>query len=367
MEPFSTPTASFLLTHFLLEDEGWGTVTGEFECGDGSIEVIETCDDSNTMDGDGCSAACQTEDCYSCAGEPSVCNPEAASTPCDDDGNQCTDDECDGAGTCDHTNNTDPCDDGISCTSGETCSGGECAVVWTDPDCALDHFKLYKAKTAKGATKFALQQVTTADDFESKNTDVRKPFYLGNPVDKNSEGINVDEAHLECYQIKDTKELPKQAKFTKRQVEITNQFGMETLEVLKPSELCVPSAKGVGMTPDALPDGAEVDHVKCYKVRNAPGNTPFAGTTVTLDDQFESKQTDVSKTSRLCIPVDKNSEGIFDSTENLVCYKIKDTKQVPKQAKFAKTDVTTVNQFGTEELTAIKPQLLCVPSSRLDL
>src|SRR5262245_52356711 len=34
-------------------------------CGDGAIGVGETCDDGNTLDGDGCAASCQIEDqCY---------------------------------------------------------------------------------------------------------------------------------------------------------------------------------------------------------------------------------------------------------------------------------------------------------------
>src|SRR5262249_1994949 len=38
----------------------------------------------------------------------------------------CTDDVCDGAGTCTHTPNTAPCDDGNTCTVGDVCVGGTC-------------------------------------------------------------------------------------------------------------------------------------------------------------------------------------------------------------------------------------------------
>jgi cysteine-rich repeat protein len=57
------------------------------------------CFDGNSVDGDGCSAACQVEPCFTCSGEPSVCTPAG-----------------DGAA----------CDDGRVCTSGETCSAGVC-------------------------------------------------------------------------------------------------------------------------------------------------------------------------------------------------------------------------------------------------
>ncbi len=43
-------------------------------CGDGVIDPSETCDDSNTADGDGCSATCAVEPCWVCTGEPSSCS-----------------------------------------------------------------------------------------------------------------------------------------------------------------------------------------------------------------------------------------------------------------------------------------------------
>jgi hypothetical protein len=43
-----------------------------------------------------------------------------------DDGNVCTDDICNGASGCVHTNNTAACSDGNPCTMGDTCSDGSC-------------------------------------------------------------------------------------------------------------------------------------------------------------------------------------------------------------------------------------------------
>ena len=49
-------------------------------------------------------------------------------TPCSDDGNQCTDDVCDGSGACTPVNSPDgtPCNDGLHCNIGETCATGAC-------------------------------------------------------------------------------------------------------------------------------------------------------------------------------------------------------------------------------------------------
>jgi cysteine-rich repeat protein len=56
-------------------------------CGNGAVDAGEQCDDGNTFDGDCCSATCQYE---------------PSGSFCAADTNICTDDICDGAGTCTH-------------------------------------------------------------------------------------------------------------------------------------------------------------------------------------------------------------------------------------------------------------------------
>jgi cysteine-rich repeat protein len=80
-------------------------------CGNGTIEACEQCDDGNTASGDCCSPTCQFD---------------IAGAACTDDGNQCTDDRCNGAGACLHPNNTASCDDHLFCNGTDTCSGGSC-------------------------------------------------------------------------------------------------------------------------------------------------------------------------------------------------------------------------------------------------
>ncbi len=48
-------------------------------CGDGIVEPGETCDDGNTIPGDGCSAICQIEPGYTCptAGKPCISTVDA--------------------------------------------------------------------------------------------------------------------------------------------------------------------------------------------------------------------------------------------------------------------------------------------------
>uniref|UniRef100_A0A667XQM6 Pappalysin 2 n=1 Tax=Myripristis murdjan TaxID=586833 RepID=A0A667XQM6_9TELE len=46
---------------------------GQAYCGDGLIQGTEECDDSNLLDGDGCSKKCHKETGFNCNGEPSQC------------------------------------------------------------------------------------------------------------------------------------------------------------------------------------------------------------------------------------------------------------------------------------------------------
>uniref|UniRef100_A0A3Q1GST4 Pappalysin 2 n=1 Tax=Acanthochromis polyacanthus TaxID=80966 RepID=A0A3Q1GST4_9TELE len=57
----SDPSPPLLYTH------------GQTYCGDGLIQGTEECDDSNLLDGDGCSKKCHKEVGFNCNGEPSQC------------------------------------------------------------------------------------------------------------------------------------------------------------------------------------------------------------------------------------------------------------------------------------------------------
>jgi hypothetical protein len=58
---------------------------------------------------------------------------DVVGTPCTDDSNVCTNDICDGTGSCDHPDNSAPCDDGLYCTGADTCSAGSCSLHAGDP------------------------------------------------------------------------------------------------------------------------------------------------------------------------------------------------------------------------------------------
>ncbi len=104
-------------------------------CGDGVLDadLAESCDDGNAVDGDGCSATCEIEAGFECAGEGDICY-----TVCGDGilsaAEECDDGIANGGATC----NADctlaaHCGDGVvalgeECDDGNAESGDGCAV-----------------------------------------------------------------------------------------------------------------------------------------------------------------------------------------------------------------------------------------------
>jgi cysteine-rich repeat protein len=100
-------------------------------CGDGILDPGEGCDDGDTANGDGCSAVCAVESCFTCTGPvgfTSTCQAVSAGTPCDADANGCTVDVCDGSQQCNQSSVI------TSCTNGDDCCPGGCTFA-TDDDC----------------------------------------------------------------------------------------------------------------------------------------------------------------------------------------------------------------------------------------
>jgi cysteine-rich repeat protein len=111
---------------------GASTVTGAtgtggngIVCGDGDIATSEVCDDGNTDDGDGCSAACEFEKGWDCSGtKVTVCIEK------------CSDGLVVGKEKCDDGNTTkgDGCSDTCTVDNGYTCEGApsQCGTVCGD-------------------------------------------------------------------------------------------------------------------------------------------------------------------------------------------------------------------------------------------
>ena len=241
-----------------------------------------------------------------------------------------------------------------SSTSSTSSTSTSSTTSTTLRDC--QHFKCYGARELS-FPRFNQRTVTLTDQFGTTTTDVTKPNRFCNPADKNGEGIGDPTVHGMCYRISEPA-------FQHRNVLVDNQFGQQTLTVLRPESLCNPAAKdGIPLSDDSNPN-----HFKCYKVRGQSGQK-FDPRTVTVTDQFETKSTRVIKPLLLCNPVDKNGEGVPDPSCHLVCYRIRDAVG---QAGFPATEVTVEDQFSSEDLRTFvgecrRAGYLCVPSTKTEL
>jgi len=100
--------------------------------------------------------------------------------------------------------------------------------------------------------------------------------------------------------------------------------------------------------------------LRCLKIsKDAPKFTTVMG--VAIEDQFGAMNVDVKRPRYLCVPVNKNGEGIHDAVSHLMCYRV---KQVKGDTKFVKVVGAFVhNQFGAEQLDVKRPSELCVPAT----
>jgi cysteine-rich repeat protein len=94
-------------------------------CGDGKLAASESCDDANTVDGDGCTATCEFEKGWTCVGAPAKCSAVCG------DGLLLGDEVCD-----DHnTKKGDGCNAKCQVEDGWTCDTGapaKCSTVCGD-------------------------------------------------------------------------------------------------------------------------------------------------------------------------------------------------------------------------------------------
>jgi hypothetical protein len=218
----------------------------------------------------------------------------------------------------------------------------------------LNHFKCYKTRAG---VPFTPTMVHLTDQFGGNNTQVVRPFRLCNPADKNSEGMIDPTAHAMCYQIRDTG-----GRLAHRNVLVQNQFGEQVLTVLRPETYCVPASK------NSVPVAQPFDRMKCYQVKQTAGEHAFPAVNVSLTDQFESKDTTVLKPFLICNPTDQDDEGTLNPSCHLTCYKIKD---VGGQTPFTPRDITEQDEFNESSVSAIrntcaKASLLCVPSLKFE-
>jgi hypothetical protein len=231
-------------------------------------------------------------------------------------------------------------------------------------DNCLDDFNCYTSWVTQDTPPFApVSSVSLVDQFESATVTVSKTFALCPPADKDAEGVVDDVTHLMAYQIKN--QTPKHIR--RGTVRVTNQIEEIRVDTVKPELLLVPTAKTLTQPgpPPPNPLNHDVDHYKCYRVRVTPGTPlPAQDRKVTVADQFTApaKYLTLRKPRHLCLPVDKNGEGIKNPQAHLLCYAAKPARGEPKHIR--REGIFVNNQFGPLRMNTIKEREFCIPSTK---
>ena len=184
-----------------------------------------------------------------------------------------------------------------------------------------------------------------SDQFGSRTVELIKPRVFCNAVNKNGEGIQDPTAHLTCYQTG-------ARVFKDPRVISTDQFGSLQLSLRKQrTGLCIPSQE-VGQ-----PSALNLDHFDLYRATRTPRAPTFARRDVNLADQFLQGTVTVTlkRPVRFGVPTNKNDEGISDVDSHLTCYSL-------RPPRFERRNIDVQDQFGQLRLTVTRPTMLCVPS-----
>jgi hypothetical protein len=229
--------------------------------------------------------------------------------------------------------------------------------VTATPGTALDSFKCYVSRKARGTAAFTpLTGVELADGFETLSVDVLRENDVCNPVAP----ANDPDTDLGCYLIRPTDEDA--VAVTPPDLSIENQFGAHTIRFAPKSRartLCVPASADVE---GAAGDPANPDHerFRCRKVKRL-GRAPTPAPEIEVVDEFETKRMRVRAITSFCSPVGVDGSEVVDPETHLACYRL---AQAPRQGRFvAPGRVDLSSAFGDQKVTVRAGQRrICVPT-----
>lgn len=218
-----------------------------------------------------------------------------------------------------------------------------------------NHFKCYATEGGQVADP----AVVLRDQFDvagaaGKETKVFKAIRFCNPVAKTtSDGVVTPIAdpflHMTLYLTAPTDLAPT------RRVVVQNQFGRQRLYLYSPIVLAVPTRK------NDEPTSNNTGHYKCYSASGRNLRLP-----VELEDQFTPADPQAARVFRprlFCNPTEKRHGNVTVPIQNpenhLLCYTMT-TKDMTAEARIS-------NQFENNLLPLAKPDLLCVPTAKLQV
>ncbi len=195
-------------------------------------------------------------------------------------------------------------------------------------------------------------RVTLADAFERGRYEIRTLKRFCTPASVNDATVDDPDTHLGAYHLR--------GPHTRRtNIRVTNQFGTFFFDTTRTETLLVPAGKTIEPAPPPTLPGPDsrVDHYRCLRAFPS-GNTPRLpdNRRLKITDQFGTRLAELIHILKLCIPVDKNGEGIKNDTNILSCYEVRST---PERTA---TGVQIRDQFGARTIALRREYELCVPA-----
>ncbi len=211
-------------------------------------------------------------------------------------------------------------------------------------DSGKNHYKTWRV----GQTFLGPFTVFVQDQFMQDSLSLNPIEFLSNPARKvvgvDTFDIIKPNNHLTWYRAA--------GRDTLLEVEYVNQFESTTVLIDSVHYFLLPTQKLPHAPPDSL------DHYKCYRIRNPQAII----VPIELQDQFDLTPELIDSLTPLyfCAPAQKNSEPMYDTLTHYVAYLIK-----PQRDTFVNT--TTVDQFGSFQLSTLNSEMVLVPTKKLSV
>lgn len=332
-------------------------------CGNGALDVGESCDDGNRADGDCCSSSCTAEPAGSACSDGDLCTQTDA---CDDAGACVGSDPVvcasGGAGQCGSAGACDPatgecvggpapdgaaCDDGDACTVDDLCLDGACEPGELEPAACVSSFQCYhSASWRRVPWWFSPSKIVVEDRFETAT-------FAWGTTDEVCTALSLPESQsatrLACLDLRRVNGSEKT-----RNVQVSNALGTHSVRVGKAKQLCLPAAANVPPVDPGL------DGYKCY----AASTKHFRPVSMRLEDEFGSGTVDVTEPELFCTPASVAGGGVEHHAVHLVCYGLKERRVWGRNADlFRPRSGSVAHALGSDFVSLLWRDHLCVPSA----
>ncbi len=208
----------------------------------------------------------------------------------------------------------------------------------------LDNFLCYKANAKRDLT------ANLSDVYDTGNVSSKGTKLWCAPASISGSSVDDSSTFLAGAKIK--------GDHVKQTGVVLTTSGTYSYDTSKADFLMLPA--GMSQSPAAPPTQPDttVDHYRCLKTKISKGTTPFpTGTVLAVQDVMGLHSIEVGKPAHLCVPTDKNGEGVNDPSAWLVCNKVKSTPS------FQPDGIQTIDQFGPQIFDSGKEAELCRPAS----